>query len=307
MRLNGLFLIASLSLALVPPAGAYEFPFNVVKFNPSFSTTLGRLVDVKAVPGAGDAAELAAFAAGCDRMLSAALDALGVAHPPRRVKAYLYANREQKRRLTGNARDSHIEDGAVHFVWRGPDVPPGDLVPLALDRAVGRSDAPLLNAGLRFLHEPIILPSAREANRRGRIDDTNLDVDAVPAPSGIPPLPVADADSLEVEVAFAEFGLHRPLRDLLRADRDAQPLDPRAMVTARGFVRFLLDRYGPEFLLALYPGERGFLKRFEKVYGFPLEDAERQWLGSLMRSPLPDRRYLEYRDRFERLGYKTLR
>lgn len=269
-----------LPLLLLPsPARAYEFPFNVVKFNPSYTTTLGRLVDVKAPRALTDEATLLRFAAACDRMLGSALATLAAPAPARRIKVYLHNGTGQKRRLTGNARESHLEDGAVHLVFRDADLPPGDLVPLALERSLGRSECAFLNAGLRALHEPV---------HGARLHESV-------------------ATSREVEIAFAEFGLHRPVRDLMRADRDARPLDERARVTARGFVRFLLERFGPEFLRKLYPGEHGFLLRFESVYGFPVEDAERQWLGELTRARLPDERILFLRDLFERLGYKTLR
>lgn len=261
------------------PARAYDFPFDVVKFNPSYATTLGRLVDVKASPSLTDEATLVRFAAACDRMLIDALAALRAPAPARRIKVYLHNGIGQKRRLTGNARESHLEDGAVHLVFRDAALPPGDLVPLALERSLGRCESAFLNAGLRHLYEPV--HGAR--------------------------LPESVATSREVEIAFAEFGLHRPVRDLMRADRDARPLDERALVTARGFVRFLVERFGPEFLLKLYPGTYGFLARFEEVYGFPVEDAERQWLGELTRARLPDGRILFLRDAFERLGYKTLR
>ncbi len=272
-------LLILLLAGFAAPAAAYDFPFNVVRFNPRYETKVGRFVDVKYPAGMTAEAALVRFVADADALVERACGLFGVAPPSRTIKVYLYESPEQKRRLVGSIVPSQIEDGCVHLVYQGPGQIAGDLVPVALGRAAGRSDSAFLNAGVRHLFEPVF-------GER---------------------LPEWIATSLEVEAAFAEFGLHRPLADMLRMDRAAPPLDDRGKVTAAAFVRFLLDRYGPEFLLAWYPGDHGFLRRFPKVYGFPLEDAERQWLGGLVKRRLPDAKFLELRDRFEALGMKTLR
>jgi hypothetical protein len=98
--------------------------------------------------------------------------------------------------------------------------------------------------------------------------------------------------------AMKELGLLPPLRRLLRPGFfDFSPA--QSYTTAGSFVYFLLERYGPTPLRALYRsgGDEG---DFARVYGKPLGTLEAEWHEEVAKAPISDEDLAVARERFRR-------
>ena len=182
---------------------------------------------------------------------------------PDRVQSYIYPNPDVKAQLTG-ARTTSVSP-----VWLG--TPQVHLLRSRADASLGHELAHVFS-------RPYGLPGLRASWSPGLVEGWAV---ALEPPSSYP-----SPDDL-VRVATATDTTDALS---LTADALAARLTPWGFWTGRGavsyatmgsFVGYLLDRYGPARLRAVYAWGQ-----FEAVYGRPLEQLVKGWAASLAQQPL---------------------
>lgn len=104
----------------------------------------------------------------------------------------------------------------------------------------------------------------------------------------------------EAARAMKELGLLPPLRALL-APGFLQFSSAQSYTTAGSFVYFLLERYGPEKVRAVYRAG-GTPASFQAVFGVPLRELERKWHEAVGKTPLAPEDLEIARERYRRRG-----
>jgi hypothetical protein len=188
---------------------------------------------------------------------------LSTGEGPDRIQSYIYPSPDVKARLTG-ARTTSVSP-----VWLG--TPQVHLLRSRVDASLGHELAHVFS-------RPYGLPGLRASWSPGLVEGWAVALE--------PPSPYPSPDDL-VRVATATDTTDALS---LTADALAARLTPWGFWTGRGavsyatmgsFVGYLLDRYGPARLRAVYAwGD------FESVYGRSLEALVEGWAESLARQPL---------------------
>lgn len=202
--------------------------------------------------------ELGALAADHEYRYAWLVDRLALDEGPKRIASYLYPNPVTKARLTGARATS------VAPVWL-----PRPQTHVLLDRYASTFGHELAHAFSRQFGLPVVNASWAI----GLVEGLAV---ALEPPSGRPtPREQVSAVLLRNSDVSAET----------QAARVASRLQPLGFWTGRGavsyttmgsFVEFLLDRYGPGRLRAVYARAD-----FEAVYGRSLEALTREWTGYL--------------------------
>jgi hypothetical protein len=167
-----------------------------------------------------------------------------------KIDFYHYRNNDQKRALTGNGGNAHVEgDHTLHTVWR---VDRHEMVHLLM-RRLGEAESPLLGEGIAvYLAGPW-----RERN----LDDWVRD--------------------------YAKEGTLPPLSSLVSNQSFRGRSDMVTYPVSGSFAGWLIETYGMERLQKTYPrqgnlpDEERFRTHLRRTYGMPLEDLESAWLASL--------------------------